>query len=57
MPIDLQSDFQKDSKRIVVPIVEEIKVGPEWDSVNNFAWKIIEALELDRPFDLQASDS
>jgi hypothetical protein len=29
----------------------------EWDSVNAFAWKIIEALELDRPSDLQASDS
>ena len=24
----------------------------EWDSVNAFAWKIIEALELDRPSDL-----
>ena len=29
----------------------------EWDSVNAFAWKIIEALELDRPTDLRASDS
>ena len=29
----------------------------EWDSVNAFAWKIIEALELDRPSDPQASDS
>lgn len=29
----------------------------EWDSVNAFAWKIIEALELDKPSDLHASDS
>lgn len=29
----------------------------EWDSVNAFAWKIIEALELVRPADLQVGDS
>lgn len=29
----------------------------EWDSVIIFAWKVIEALELDRPNDLQPRDS